>query len=270
MKVTYKALEFFNQYFKLEIIEDGFVKLNNSWNMFKDSSPYNRLYFITGGKGYLKRDDSVIELTPHHCYLIPSNSMYDFICDENLDKFYIHFKASLVPGLEVFSDVYHCLSIPYSDTQIETLLKWVKDDRIENQIMCRAELLKVISQFITLYNIDKKLLDHTIKYKDIFQYIDKHLSIELHPNDICDRINISYDSLRRIIKSDTGKTLKQHIDSMIMQRAKEQLVITDKTIKTIAYELDFKDEFYFSRYFKKHEGKSPTQYKTKYSTFNRK
>lgn len=263
MKVMYKASIFFNQYFQLNIIENGFVKLNSSWNFTNDSSPFNRLYFITDGKGYLKRDGITIELIPGHCYLIPSNSKYDYICEEKMDKFYIHFKASLVPGLEVFNDVTHCLSIPYDHTLINTLMNWVNENHIQSQMLCRAELLRTISQFIPLYNIDENLLDHTIKYKDLFRYIDKNLSIKLHPNDICDAINVSYESLRRAIKSNTGKTLKQHIDGMIMQRAKEQLIITDKTIKEIAYELGFKDEFYFSKYFKKHEGHSPTKYKYK-------
>ena len=43
--------------------------------------------------------------------------------------------------------------------------------------------------------------------------------------------------------------------------AKKLLHLTYKSIKEIAQELDFEDEFYFSRYFKKEVGLSPKQFR---------
>ena len=47
---------------------------------------------------------------------------------------------------------------------------------------------------------------------------------------------------------------------MILE-AKKLLHLTYKSIKEIAQELDFEDEFYFSRYFKKEVGLSPKQFR---------
>jgi len=43
--------------------------------------------------------------------------------------------------------------------------------------------------------------------------------------------------------------------------AKKQLHLTHKSIKEIAFDLNFEDEFYFSRFFKKNVGLSPKHFR---------
>jgi len=43
--------------------------------------------------------------------------------------------------------------------------------------------------------------------------------------------------------------------------AKRELYLTSKSIKAIAYELGFNDEFYFSRFFKSNAAVSPQLYR---------
>ena len=55
--------------------------------------------------------------------------------------------------------------------------------------------------------------------------------------------------------------LKQYYEEQLAQRAKEELVLTEKRINEVAQEMDFSDEFYFSRFFKKMTGTSPREYR---------
>ncbi|NSW89572.1 MAG: helix-turn-helix transcriptional regulator [Firmicutes bacterium] len=48
---------------------------------------------------------------------------------------------------------------------------------------------------------------------------------------------------------------------MIIHKAKEELLTSNSSIKEIAYKLKFSDEFYFSRFFKKHTGIPPSKYR---------
>ncbi|WP_435522608.1 helix-turn-helix domain-containing protein [Chryseobacterium indoltheticum] len=57
-------------------------------------------------------------------------------------------------------------------------------------------------------------------------------------------------SLARITKSHFNKTLSDLITERIIIEAKRELYLTDKTIKEIAYELGYEDEYYFSRLLK--------------------
>lgn len=51
------------------------------------------------------------------------------------------------------------------------------------------------------------------------------------------------------------------IQERIALEAKKLIHLTHKPIKEIAQELNFEDEFYFSRYFKKEVGVSPKKFR---------
>jgi len=72
---------------------------------------------------------------------------------------------------------------------------------------------------------------------------------------------IIFSELRRVVKSSLDITLSQIINNRIMIEAKRELYLTSKGIKEIANDLGYKDEFYFSRVFKKQVGVSPKQYR---------
>ncbi|KAA1247956.1 helix-turn-helix transcriptional regulator [Aquimarina sp. RZ0] len=46
-----------------------------------------------------------------------------------------------------------------------------------------------------------------------------------------------------------------------IDHSRHLLIHTEKTVKEIAYEMNFQDPYYFSRVFKKKTGVSPTQYR---------
>jgi AraC-like DNA-binding protein len=54
-----------------------------------------------------------------------------------------------------------------------------------------------------------------------------------------------------------GKTAKQIIDERRVTEAKRLLFWNEHTIKEIAWQLNFEDDGYFNRFFKKHTGHTP-------------
>ena len=51
------------------------------------------------------------------------------------------------------------------------------------------------------------------------------------------------------------------IAERIVIEAKSELYLTNKPVKTIAYELGYDDEYYFSRFFKNNANVSPQTYR---------
>lgn len=51
------------------------------------------------------------------------------------------------------------------------------------------------------------------------------------------------------------------INERIIIEAKRELYLTDKTVKEIAWELGYEDEYYFSRFFKINADVSPQLYR---------
>jgi AraC-like DNA-binding protein len=75
------------------------------------------------------------------------------------------------------------------------------------------------------------------------------------------KLNLSTNYLGDLVKHTTGKTASEIIQDKIITEAKIQLKSTDKTIAEIAYNLGFEYPTYFSRLFKKHTEKTPSQFR---------
>jgi len=80
-------------------------------------------------------------------------------------------------------------------------------------------------------------------------------------NEYAAALHITSDYLNVAVKSLTGKSVKEHIQSRILTAAKRLLRFSDLTNKLIAYELGFSEPANFSQFFKKCTGISPTKFK---------
>src|SRR5690606_8343196 len=70
-------------------------------------------------------------------------------------------------------------------------------------------------------------------------------------------LSVTPGHLNDVIKITTGKTAKQIIDEKRIVEAKRLLFWGDHNLKEIAALLNFENDSYFNRYFKKHTGQSP-------------
>lgn len=74
-------------------------------------------------------------------------------------------------------------------------------------------------------------------------------------------LNITPKYLSQTLKEITGKTASDFIDEMVMLEAKVLLNDPSLSISQVSDCLGFSDQFFFSNYFKKHSGKSPSGYR---------
>ncbi len=64
-----------------------------------------------------------------------------------------------------------------------------------------------------------------------------------------------------LYQKETGKTPQEHIQLKLVDKAKELLCATNKSVSEIAYELGFKYPHHLSRMFKKNTGYSPNEFR---------
>ncbi|MDB5211031.1 MAG: AraC family transcriptional regulator [Sediminibacterium sp.] len=91
--------------------------------------------------------------------------------------------------------------------------------------------------------------------------IDEDLAMQ----QIAMELKVSYAWFRKMFKLYTGIAPQQYFIQLKIERAKTLLNDPDKTIKDIAYELNFENPLYFSKLFKDKVGVSPEQFKKRYS-----
>ncbi|WP_103068541.1 AraC family transcriptional regulator [Aquimarina sediminis] len=76
------------------------------------------------------------------------------------------------------------------------------------------------------------------------------------------QLHITPDHLNRVIKTQTGKTAKEHIQSRIIVAAKRLLYFSTLSNKEIGYELGFSEPANFSAFFKNCVGVSPSKFQS--------
>lgn len=82
---------------------------------------------------------------------------------------------------------------------------------------------------------------------------------------IADQLNISPNYLGSLLRLHTGQNTKQHIQSKIVEYAKECLSTTNDSISEIAYELGFEHPQSFSKLFKQKTNQTPVQFRASFN-----
>ncbi|MCI5055819.1 MAG: helix-turn-helix domain-containing protein [Flavobacteriales bacterium] len=80
---------------------------------------------------------------------------------------------------------------------------------------------------------------------------------------IANNVNLSANYLSDLLKKETGRNTKEHINDFVVNKAKSLILSTNKNISEIAYDLGFNYPHYFSRMFKKNTGLTPEKYRNR-------
>ena len=93
------------------------------------------------------------------------------------------------------------------------------------------------------------------------QLVHLHYNKEKSVNFYADKLAVSVNYLNRCVSSVFKKSSKQLILEVAIIHSQLMLLETNKSVASIAYELEFEDPSYFTRLFKKIVGISPTEYR---------
>ena len=117
-------------------------------------------------------------------------------------------------------------------------------------------------QFITRKKENKDTLSSFESLLNDYFKSDKPLKFGTPTVAFCaEQLHLSANYFGDLIKKETGKTASEHIQTKLIDIAKEKVFDTGKTISEIAYELGFQYPQHFSRLFKKVVGVTPNEYR---------
>ena len=100
----------------------------------------------------------------------------------------------------------------------------------------------------------------TLDIQAIKDYLDENFNRRISLDDLADSFYLNKYYLMKLFKDRYGMTINAYLNQTRVTWVKQQLRFTDKTVETLAAELQI-DPAYLSRLFKKVEGTSPTEFR---------
>lgn len=141
-------------------------------------------------------------------------------------------------------------------------------DKHTQEIICIniESVLKYCQRFYARQFITRKVSNN--RYLAKFEaYLKKHFAQNLIDKGLptvtqCgEAMHLSPHYLSDLLKEETGKNAKEHIDLFVINKAKIQLQNQELSISQVAFDLGFDYPNHFSKFFKLKTGLTPTEYR---------
>lgn len=126
------------------------------------------------------------------------------------------------------------------------------------------QLILALSSKVKKKHIDLASVQNDTQMHEgpLFQkLLEAHFSDEKSVHFYAARLNISPETFSKKIKAQLGKLPSVLIQERVVLESKKLLHLTYLSVKEVALKLNFADEHYFSRYFKKNVGVSPSEFR---------
>ncbi|WP_289105822.1 helix-turn-helix domain-containing protein [uncultured Bacteroides sp.] len=183
--------------------------------------------------------------------------------------------AQLEPSFTFFLKEYPCVQLGEKRINKMNYLVEAMEDFYYEKTNCfrikifknniQSFLLDVYDKTRTLFKIDKS--EEVGRREELFikfiHLIHKYCPQQREVGFYAEKLYITSRYLSSITQNVADKSAKYIIDKHAIQRIKIMLKYSNMSIQDISYELNFPDQSFFSRYFKKHTGMSPLEYRTK-------
>ncbi|HEY9048609.1 MAG TPA: AraC family transcriptional regulator [Ohtaekwangia sp.] len=101
----------------------------------------------------------------------------------------------------------------------------------------------------------------TIRLRKLEELIDQNFIKLKQPNEYAALMNLSSSYLNSLCKQLLGKTLGDLIQERVMLEAKRYFAHSDLTVSQVSDKLNFSEASYFIRFFRKHAGVTPEQFR---------
>ena len=158
----------------LLVLNVGFAHHDGDWNWQGVQSPFTRIYYVTEGSARLHFEKSlssssegessstptIINLRPHHLYIIPAYTVHSYECDGVFCHYYLH----VYEGFKKETDVFERYDLPREVAAQEGDEGLMAD-------MCRRH------PEARLPGSDPRSYDNTTKFTD---YVRRYNALPLH------------------------------------------------------------------------------------------
>lgn len=250
-----------------------------------DKHNYYSLIWIQQGSGNIKADfntytitsNTLLSFSPHQPFLLENDSpLSGLVIHFHPDFFCIHkhHKEVACQGV-LFNNIYNAPFVDVdakAEANFNMVVEHIKTE-MQNPALAQYELLVSYLKIFLITasrlkteqqsELQKESSDTEEPFilQNLKNYIEIHYKTKHSASEYADMLAITPKALTKLTKAHFNKTLTDLISERIIIEAKRELYLTNKTVKEIAFDLGYNDEYYFSRFFKKNAEVSPQLYR---------
>ncbi len=250
----------------IKSIINVYYRENKDWRRQKFSPrPFDAVVFFTEGKIEYRFADKSVMAQKGDVLLLPREIPYsgkrhtdtvsyfvlDFLCVQEGELERLGAPAVFTPQSynRIISKFSSAVAL-WNRQQINALLK------------VKSIAYSVIGEIFEQASLPKAVTP----VDEIVEYIIENLGdASMKVSGLCNRFFISESQLRRNFIKATGLTPNEYILTLRINKAKNELICTEKTIKQISLDCGFSSPYYFSRCFSESEKETPTAYRKKHA-----
>jgi AraC-like DNA-binding protein len=227
------------------------------------------LCWVVSGNGSLCIGKEQFQLrSGSHCWLVDMSKSRSYIPDqcEKLVTAGIRFSG---PMMESWRDILvpgeYSISSKAEMSSIQSIQQSVVKTLTVRPKNYEWELHESITQLIGKVVLRSAPNTITMPTADevnrVIDAVTKEPAKSWRASELADIAGISYSGLRNLFRRQQQETLKDFLTRVRLDQARILLADSRLQIKSVAHKLQFESEYYFSRWFRQHEGKSPTDFR---------
>ena len=154
----------------------------------------------------------------------------------------------------------------FNEPFIEQLMIELKTENTYAQKNIVATMLELyllrLERFSQTDDIPKQHQKYYPLFLEFKNLVETQYVTTRNVKDYADRLHISTKHLNQIVKEFTLNTAKHFIDDFVILEIKRTIASTNNSLKEIGFTVGFDEVTNFTKFFKKHTGTTPKQFKT--------
>ena len=176
----------------------------------------------------------------------------------------IHFRYELFPGVDVFSGLHGRFRLGERGGPLAKKIKAVFADPDPLRRLARAEAV-ALEAALPLWPKHPPLdLLRVAPYEEALRAVRDTVDAQTGVGDLAARMGLSPSHFPRVFRSLLGQSPKHWLEQALFDRAHRLLGDPRRSVKEVAYALEFSTEFNFSRFIKRRCGVSPARLRAEF------
>jgi len=241
---------------------------------------YHIVLFTKGG-GAHAIDFESFDVRPYQIYFMIPGQVHSWDFEGEVDGYVINFSTSFFQSFLLRPDYLDnfvffngslsqaVIDIPPAKQQHvgcvfeQILLEATNQERFGNDLL-RTLLLQifiVVSRTITEQDVPVVSTYNQVLLRNFRLLIDKHFNVLRLPREYAELLYITPNHLNALCNDTLGFSAGELIRKRVILESKRLLVNLNLSVSEIADQLNFSDNSYFSKFFKKYTGVSPEEFR---------